>query len=77
MESNALINWHWRDMSNGLCLHYVGARAYNYLYQKGFPHVSTSKRVFILAFDELKVMESFEYDSSLIQSYEEYSSIMI
>ena len=37
MESKAHINLDWRDKSNSLCLHAVVARAYNHLYQKGFP----------------------------------------
>ena len=91
------VHWEWTDISNALCLHASGPRAYNHLYVKGFPlpHVSTLQRwcrkvrveeciinssldfmrhitnlsddekVCVLAFDEMKVMETFEYDTTL------------
>lgn len=88
------VKWSWKDVSNAICLHAAGPRAYNHLYEKGFPlpHVSTLQRwyrkndicegiltstidfmqhkselayddkICVLAFDEMKVVEAYEYD---------------
>lgn len=91
------IMWRWGDVSNAICLHSAGPRAYNHLYKKGFPlpHITTLQRwcakvdvtegilksaiefmrrttdltveekICVLAFDEMKVTEVFEYEPIL------------
>lgn len=90
------IQWTWNDISNAICLHAAGPRAYNHLYSKGFPlpsvptlqrwsrkidiregimttsidfmrhetDMSKEDKICILAFDEMKVMETYEHDST-------------
>lgn len=90
------IQWKWNDISNAICLHAAGPRAYNHLYMKGYPlpHVSTLQRwcrkinldegflhtsldflkhnteltseekICVLAFDEMKVAETYEYEAN-------------
>lgn len=40
------VQWNWNDISNAICLHAAGPRAYTHLYKKGFllPSVSTLQR---------------------------------
>lgn len=91
------VRWKWQDISNAICLHAAGPRAYNHMYKQGYPlpHVSTLQRwcqkvdlsegilyttinymreatdltpdqkLTVLCFDEMKVMETYEYDASL------------
>lgn len=85
----------WEDISNAICLHAAGPRAYNHLYKKGYPlpHPTTLQRwcrridmnegilktaidfmrratdleaddkIAVLSFDEMKVLETYEYDA--------------
>lgn len=94
MMSPGNIRWKWRDISNAICLHAAGPRAYNHLYSKGFPlpnkstlhrwcakipiaegvlknsiefmrqttNLNLEDRICVLAFDEMSVAESYEYD---------------
>lgn len=74
------IQWRWNDISNAICLHASGPRAYSHRYKKRFPlqHVTTFQRccrnldegilkksheekLCVLSFDEIKVMEFYEY----------------
>lgn len=95
MMNSGKVLWKWEDISNAICLHAAGPRAYNHLYEKGFPlpHESTLQRwcrkinvdegiitsaldfmreitnlshdekLCVLCFDEMKVMEVYEYEA--------------
>lgn len=94
LMSPGRIQWKWKDISNALCLHASGPRAYRHLYKKGYPlphkttlqrwcrkvfieegilwtsiefmgqitDLSEDEKLCILSFDEMKVMEAYEYD---------------
>lgn len=87
--------WKWEDISNAICLHAAGPRAYNHLYEMGFPlpdestlhrwcrkinidegilrtsidfmrhvtNLSHDEKLCVLAFDEMKIMETYEYEA--------------
>ena len=46
LMSTGSVYWKWRDISNVICLHGSGLRAYKLLYHKGFPlpHIKTLQR---------------------------------
>lgn len=41
MISPGNVQWNWKDISNAICIHASGPRAYNHLYKKGFLHTAT------------------------------------
>ena len=89
------IVWKREDISNALCLHAAGSRAYMHLYKKGYPlpcisslkrwsqkltvseglltssldlmaqntDLKNNEKICMLTFDEMKIMECFEYES--------------
>lgn len=111
MSSPGNVQWEWNDISNAICLHAAGPRAYNHLYRKGFPlpHASTLQRwarkvdisegflstsvelmrtgadlpeddrICVLAFDEMKVAETYEYDAmgDVVRTPSKYVQVVI